>query len=85
MTAIDKSCAACRHYHKKLWPNGTVTYECQAPQNLDRYAYLSDVVSGQRPMRYRKSNCFSQRADGWLSARLGNTCGREGRWFEAKQ
>jgi hypothetical protein len=85
MTAIDKSCAACRHLHKKLWPDGTVDPECRAPQNIDRRVYISDVVSGQQPMRHRKSNCFANRIDGWLSARIHNTCGREGRWFGVKQ
>jgi hypothetical protein len=85
MTAIDKSCATCRHRHDRNYPWGEIDRECHAPQNLDRRVYLEDVVSGERPLRYRRITCLANRIDGWLSARLNNTCGREGRWFEAKQ
>jgi hypothetical protein len=65
----DKYCVNCKHYDSR---------DCKAPENRVEWV---DVVTGQACLQWRLELCTRHRLDGWLTARIGKTCGKEGRWF----
>lgn len=80
----NKICADCKHHYLEgapPWGNPA----CHAPQNEDTRVRAEDLISRRTEKRYRWSYCTLHREDGWLSARVIKTCGREGRWFEPKE
>ena len=70
-----KTCSNCKYCE----PLGTYEYyECRAPQNNVENL----VVGGFKP---RWQFCATHRPDSWLLALLIGTCGKRGRWFQAKE
>lgn len=73
-----KFCKDCKHSFdlESTFP------KCKAPENFQvKTEYL---VSGDRTNCFRWMYCETQRKSGWLEARIDNSCGREGRWFEPR-
>jgi len=70
-----KFCRDCKWNKKQIF--GECEY-CNAPKNI-KY----DIVSGDQ--YFQIPGCHEHRTDGWLKARRYNTCGKEGRWWEAKE
>lgn len=69
-------CRACKHYKTILIGNYVAAHVCtRRPPQYD--VVTADPVSERR-------DCKHERSDGWLMSRLGNTCGREGRFFQPK-
>lgn len=94
-----KKCIDCKWSDDYLAKQRKDYYQlaCVAPQNrIDAYSAkgtmcvsrsnrLSELISGTFVYTYRYPYCHSHREDGWLFARIGKTCGKEGRWFEKKE
>lgn len=64
--------------------------ECLAPQNMKDYKLDTNILVMGEPAIYRSGQeprwifCSSHRDDGWLGARIANSCGAEGRWWQKK-
>lgn len=69
---MDKICAECRWYEPHMLVDC-----CSCPKNLEK-----NVVSGN--YMYRHMFCSDHRDDGFIECRIMHTCGKEGRWWEAK-
>lgn len=64
-------CKDCRHFD-------VLDRKCNAPQNTTEPSLVSgSTVSFNSPSYLRRG--------GWLSCRLMQSCGREGRWFKPKE
>lgn len=67
-----KFCKDCKHYIKRgEWS----AYDRCNRKNLIDPNVINDMTKF----------CYSERQDGWFSARLEGTCGREGRFYEQKE
>lgn len=76
---MTKLCSECQ------WSSDSC---CRAPNNIDYNATRANDLVGPpyttTEVAYKFDLCSTQRVDGWLSARLTGTCGREGRWWVSK-
>jgi len=81
---LCKDCKWCRPFEYPglqdwRWP----VAECTCPRNLASPA--PSLVDGESSSQeYRWPACCQHRSDGWLDRMLMRTCGRAGRWWEAK-
>ncbi len=65
-----KLCINCKHY----WENNFGA--CRRPSNKKSLVHGGDILFG--------NSAEWERRYGWLDARMTNTCGKEGRFFELK-
>ena len=63
----DKICSECVHFNASA-------YKCAAPKNTGRHP-----VTGEA---HDYCGVSYLRQAGWLTARLENLCGKEGRWHK---
>lgn len=71
---VDKFCINCKHIGK----NGSgdaLKYKCFAVQNIQ--SKRLDLVTGQLNTDFKHQNCYTCRLD------YADSCGPQGRWFEA--
>jgi hypothetical protein len=71
-----KDCNWCGIEDGWNWNPAAASRMCYSPENIDH-----EMVSASKKWRKR---CYFQRADGFIFCRLMKTCGKEGRWFQAK-
>lgn len=69
------SCHDCKHY--VILPY-TLQGKCDGPEERK----VADPVTGERGIEYWP--VYMQRRNGFILARVLGTCGKEGRFFEAK-
>jgi hypothetical protein len=72
-----KFCKDCKHCNPGDTVDGLPYFYAECRHNT-----LADVVSGQ--LSVRPEYCGLQREDSWFVAILEGTCGRTGRFFQAK-
>jgi len=83
MKKCTKKCSECACL---LNENLGLRYaKCRAPENIDKNKIRAlKLVGMEDPIEYRLDFVSMQRETGWFLTRLDNRCGREGRWYKAK-
>lgn len=71
-------CSDC-HFFRPDFMGGT----CNAPQNVESDG--SELVSKNTEPSHVWMRCKTMRRHGWFFSRFAKSCGREGRWFQARE
>lgn len=73
-------CVKCKHFEQPTAPGSDVAYS-----GICLLTTSTCAVTGKRTTNASgESWAWWQRNSGWIESRLNKTCGREGRFFEAK-
>jgi len=73
---LCKDCKWCKNTNKRR-----AYFECHHPNNRSERI---DLVDGEVIKVSQVTYCDNQRLRDWLQCRTTHTCGKEGRWWEAK-
>lgn len=72
-----KRCIDCKHCKPHEFPNLS---SCERLVSTRVCPVTGEVT----PVRHRWEYCSTHRGDGWFWSRMFGTCGKAGRFFEAK-
>ena len=82
-----KLCKDCKWWKESPYGAPGELDKCLSPKNIDLKKSKRTCLVVGKPMPIKESfrwgYCDINRAGGWIVCRLVDSCGKEGRWWEA--